>query len=660
VSFFPHALLSFFGISVGAWFDFLPFSMARFFDKPFCACQTPTHTHNSIFCFAYMVEGASGFGTPVALAAPMLVSTGHPALESVVVLLVFNTLCTVWGAVGTPIWFGFGTLGLETSDYLEISYKCAICLAVSGIVVVPWALCILIPRTVVRQNLQFVYLSWIMAVGPAVALSFVSYEFSSLLGGITGCIGTALLIQYKVGLAEYQPEDHTIKVVPISKDGAVASSSGGEGHDVVPCRPLDVIGTTSKKSLIYKRSTSSFGDGRPTTTATTTDKTNNQEDTNSKIKPILNESTTSDSNASPTLVTTSTDNGDDQKEVTKDDFDKKTMPKTKPAVSFGANEEHTITFVKDEEAPEPATATLGGDDRDVEQPVLLDTSVHALSVRGTVDDVDAHLGPRKAGFAFYTEMIARTFPIWLVVLLLILTRVEEIGLKEVFTNKEPNLIAIHFGTYGTFRLSASLVFQLQNFLGYEGISWKYELLYVPFLIPFTLVSCLAMAVFRKDMEHSPMEIARTVLGRLKDPAIALVGALVLVQLMLQSGPSAPSRIVGTNLADWFQEGFLVVSPLLGVLGSFFSGSTTVSNLTFGEIQRIAAKSIGTSTNTMLALQAVGGSAGNGLCLSNIIAACAVCGIAPGGEGNIILQTYKYVFTVTTIATIVMVAFFFRF
>jgi len=56
-----------------------------------------------LFNFAYMIEGASGFGTPVALGAPMLVSTGHPALESVVLLLVFNTFATVWGA-GT-FWF---------------------------------------------------------------------------------------------------------------------------------------------------------------------------------------------------------------------------------------------------------------------------------------------------------------------------------------------------------------------------------------------------------------------------------------------------------------------------------------------------------------------------------------------------------------------------
>lgn len=53
-----------------------------------------------IFAFAYMIEGASGFGTPVALGAPMLVSLGHEKFGSIVTLLVMNTFATVWGAAG--------------------------------------------------------------------------------------------------------------------------------------------------------------------------------------------------------------------------------------------------------------------------------------------------------------------------------------------------------------------------------------------------------------------------------------------------------------------------------------------------------------------------------------------------------------------------------
>lgn len=62
-----------------------------------------------LVCF--LPSGASGFGTPVALSAPMLSSLGHAPIPSVACLLIMNTLATQFGAVGTPIWFGFGDLG---------------------------------------------------------------------------------------------------------------------------------------------------------------------------------------------------------------------------------------------------------------------------------------------------------------------------------------------------------------------------------------------------------------------------------------------------------------------------------------------------------------------------------------------------------------------
>jgi lactate permease len=112
------------------------------------------------------------------------------------------------------------------------------------------------------------------------------------------------------------------------------------------------------------------------------------------------------------------------------------------------------------------------------------------------------------------------------------------------------------------------------------------------------------------MACRPRDIAGTVASRLKNPAIAVMGALVLVQLMLKNGKESPAHLLGSILADFFKGGFMAISPLIGALGFFFSGSTTVSNLTFGEIQRIAAKEIGINVNSLLALQAVGASAGN--------------------------------------------------
>ena len=284
---------------------------------------------------------------------------------------------------------------------------------------------------------------------------------------------------------------------------------------------------------------------------------------------------------------------------------------------------------------------------------------HTSSLFQSSIRADELLGPRKS-FAegYIKEVIMRTFPIWGVVLTLILTRVPAFKIKGKLTSQTPYW-GVQFGTYGDFRISASVVLQLKNILTYPNLNWKYEVFYVPFLIPFVLISLLTMLMYRKDMTCRPRDIAGTVATRLTNPAIAVMGALVLVQLMLKGGKESPAHLFGSILAGWLKGGFVAISPLVGALGSFFSGSTTVSNLTFGEIQRIAATEIGISVNSMLALQAVGASAGNGICLNNIIAGLTVVGLNVS-EGQILKRTAKYVFSLTTIATIVMLAVFIRF
>ncbi len=60
------------------------------------------------YMFGAFVEGAAGFGTPAALAAPLLLSLGFPPLAAAVLCLVFNSFPVTFGAVGTPILVGFG------------------------------------------------------------------------------------------------------------------------------------------------------------------------------------------------------------------------------------------------------------------------------------------------------------------------------------------------------------------------------------------------------------------------------------------------------------------------------------------------------------------------------------------------------------------------
>ena len=55
------------------------------------------------FCFGALLEGVSGFGTPVAITSSLLILVGFPPLEALVFVLVFNTAPVAFGALGAPV-----------------------------------------------------------------------------------------------------------------------------------------------------------------------------------------------------------------------------------------------------------------------------------------------------------------------------------------------------------------------------------------------------------------------------------------------------------------------------------------------------------------------------------------------------------------------------
>ncbi|WP_260260337.1 L-lactate permease [Vibrio intestinalis] len=65
------------------------------------------------WCFGSFIEGASGFGTPAAIAAPLLVAIGFPALAAVLMGMMIQSTPVSFGAVGTPIIVGVNK-GLDT------------------------------------------------------------------------------------------------------------------------------------------------------------------------------------------------------------------------------------------------------------------------------------------------------------------------------------------------------------------------------------------------------------------------------------------------------------------------------------------------------------------------------------------------------------------
>jgi len=65
------------------------------------------------FCFGALIEGTAGFGSPVAMAAFLLVGLGFSARQAVTVSLIANTTPVAFGALGIPIVALAGVTGLD-------------------------------------------------------------------------------------------------------------------------------------------------------------------------------------------------------------------------------------------------------------------------------------------------------------------------------------------------------------------------------------------------------------------------------------------------------------------------------------------------------------------------------------------------------------------
>jgi lactate permease len=67
------------------------------------------------FAFGAFIEGAAGFGTPVAVAAAMLTGLGFPPFYAAAICLLANTAPVAFGSIGTPLVTLAGVTGLPLS-----------------------------------------------------------------------------------------------------------------------------------------------------------------------------------------------------------------------------------------------------------------------------------------------------------------------------------------------------------------------------------------------------------------------------------------------------------------------------------------------------------------------------------------------------------------
>ncbi|MBQ6434856.1 MAG: L-lactate permease, partial [Synergistaceae bacterium] len=101
-----------------------------------------------------------------------------------------------------------------------------------------------------------------------------------------------------------------------------------------------------------------------------------------------------------------------------------------------------------------------------------------------------------------------------------------------------------------------------------------------------------------------------------------------------AGLSSMLTMMADGLGYLFRDFYLWVSPLIGIVGAFISGSNTVSNTLFAGLQFETAVLVGLPQVLVIALQNAGGAVGNMICVNNVVSACATTGVS-GNEGRII-------------------------
>ena len=158
--------------------------------------------------FGCFIEGASGFGTPAAIAAPLLVAIGFPAMAAVMLGMMVQSTPVSFGAVGTPILIGVNkgldsagistqlqNLGSSWDVYLQIiTSEVAITHAITG-TLIPLFMCVMLTRFFGENKswteglaiLPFAILGGVAFTVPyALTGLFLGPEFPSLIGALIG------------------------------------------------------------------------------------------------------------------------------------------------------------------------------------------------------------------------------------------------------------------------------------------------------------------------------------------------------------------------------------------------------------------------------------------------------------------------------------------
>ncbi len=213
------------------------------------------------------------------------------------------------------------------------------------------------------------------------------------------------------------------------------------------------------------------------------------------------------------------------------------------------------------------------------------------------------------------SIIKAWIPYLLVALILVLTRIPQLHIKDLLNN-------------------VPFIVKINNLFGYENLDWVLKWAYLPGTF-FVLVSFITNIIHKMEKKKI-IQAWKDTLKQLSGAALALLFGLALVEVLKYKNAEGVSMMVemAKALSKVGKELYILISPFIGVLGAFVSGSATISMNLFSNLQYDTAYALGLPTVFIISMQCVGAAIGNMVCINNAVAASATIGTV-GKEGKLI-------------------------
>jgi lactate permease len=166
-------------------------------------------------------------------------------------------------------------------------------------------------------------------------------------------------------------------------------------------------------------------------------------------------------------------------------------------------------------------------------------------------------------------------------------------------------------------------------------------------------SIIGFIVYRAKGFYGPAALKTIVSKTIRNGVPTSLGIVSMVCFAMIMDHCQMIYILAEGISRAFGTLFPMVSPWIGLLGAFMTGSNTNSNVVFGGLQLETARLAGLSAALMLAAQTTGGALGSMIAPAKILVGCSTVGLS-GEEGPVLRATLLYgLFTTGTVGLMCM-------